>query len=182
MNQKVFNKTYESLGFIEALLAIMIAGIVAIALLGMAAKTMSQVVLNERSDEQTQIAIEAGAMIRSIADTNKTSVEPAFPAITGNIGNCYKLSDVGGLPSFDKIGTAFKVVCRYDSGQRNACKSATVSEYEGLFRVFCITSASDAATEVVVGKVIVGEIKCESEATCDLADYEYFVLVKTPQR
>lgn len=178
--QKIYKK-YEALGFVEALMAILVAGITSIVLMSVAVDTIKQVVKNELSDNMTQVAIEGASMVKTIGELNNISEDVLFPIINGNVNNCYALEGTVSSPSFRTDGGAIIPICNYDSGDRNSCKGAATS-YEDLFRVFCITAESDGISGLVVGKVIVGKSNCATSADCDISDYSYYVLTKTTQK
>lgn len=181
MYRRKIYKKYEALGFVEALMAILVAGITSIVLMSVAIDTIKQVVKNELSDNMTQVAIEGASMVKTIGELNSTSEEVLFPRIDGNVSNCYALEGTVSNPAFNAEGETIIPVCNYDSGDRNSCKDATTS-YEDLFRVFCITAESDGTSGLVVGKVIVGKNNCSASADCDISDYSYYVLTKTAQK
>lgn len=175
-------KKYEALGFVEALIAIVVTGMAAIVLMGFASDTINQVLKNERADEMTQIAVEAGSMIKTIASQNNETETIDFPLIEGNVNNCFALSPSTGNPEFTKSGENIVPVCNYDAGQRENCKSALAPGFTDMFRVFCITSQSNSETGLVVGKVIVGKTTCANSEDCDIPDYQYYILNRTKQQ
>lgn len=182
LKQRKYSRKYKGLGFVEALLAIVIAGVASLLLLGVAIDTIKQLGKTEQADEMTQLAIEGGEMVRNIADKNNESIEEIFPNISGNQNSCFELNADKSNPTFvtDGSGTV-TAKCNYDSGGRDNCRSSSVLG-EQYFRVFCITNQSDISTGLVVGKIIVGKAKCDDPRTCDVADYPYYVLTKTVQK
>ncbi|MCC7290057.1 hypothetical protein IT417_02300 [bacterium] len=182
MKHQQLTKTYEGLGFIEALLAIVVAGMASVLLMGVAADTVKQVVINELGDSMTQIAIEGGSAVKTIAEKNNNSEEKLFPSITTNVNNCFAVSGTAGNPEFVNTSGVFIPACNYDAGERNSCKNAVSSSDPTVFNVFCITPESDIATGLVVGKMVVGKIGCDNSDDCEVSDYEYYVLTKTLQK
>jgi hypothetical protein len=183
LNQKRYRK-YEAVGFVEALIAIAVAGIASVVLMTVAANTIAQVIRNETSDKMTEYAIEGASMTKKIADNHNNSDEELFPGIDGNVNNCFAFVGDVDQPEFQKSGEIFENVCDYDSGQRDQCKASVVSEDDEMFRVFCMTPESDSARGLVVGKVVVGLRDCDEvvvNSKCELADYEYFTAVKVNQ-
>ena len=177
-------KTYKSLGFVEALIAIMVVGVASVVLLGIAVNTVQQVLQNEMSDKLTETAVEGGVMIKKIAEDNNGSTDTLFPPITGNTGKCFALNTDINNPSFVKNGDVFVNACNYDSQGKDGCVS-TLSEDTSVFRVYCMTSDSDVTTGTVVGKVITGLAACKTADTkgnCGIADYPYYIVVKTTQK
>jgi hypothetical protein len=180
---KIVHTKYKAIGFVETLIAIMVAGVACIALMGLAANTISIVATNEREDQMTQIAIEGASAVSAIALQNNTSELPVFPKISNNVGNCFQLSTNSSSPSFETNESGgFKIACNYDNGGRDDCKGSLASGSTDIFEVFCITSASDITSGIVVGKVVVGKTVCVSSGACDISDYQYYSLNKTLQR
>ena len=179
---KTVNTKYKGIGFVETIIAIAVAGTACIVLMGLAVNTMLVVAENERTDEMTQVAIEGASAVSAIALQNTLSTETVFPNISSNVGNCFELSSDANTPSFVKDNEVFKVVCNYDNGGRNNCKTSLASGYTDLFRVFCITSASDISSGIVVGKIVVGKTACANSQSCDISDYQYYSLNKTVQK
>ncbi len=181
MNRMNLKKRYGGVGFVEALLAIAVAGIASVILMTIAANTVAQVVRNEVADKMTESAIQGAAIVKKIADNHNNSEETLFPSIEGNVNRCFLITGDTGEPSFEKSGEVFTNACSYDSGEREQCKEATLPSDEDMFRVFCITSESDSERGLVVGKVIVGLKDCNSviaNSKCELRDYEYYTAVK----
>jgi hypothetical protein len=183
LNQKRLKK-YDAVGFVEALIAIAVAGIASVVLMTVAADTVAQVLRNETSDKMTELAIEGASMIKKIGDNHNNGDEPLFPEIDGNVNNCYAFIGDVDEPHFQQSGDVFENVCDYDSGEREQCKGSVVGEDDEMFRVFCITPESDSARNLVVGKIVVGLRDCDeviSNSRCELEDYEYYSAVKVNQ-
>lgn len=181
LKQKKYNKRYNALGFVEALLAIIVAGIASVLLMGVAIDTVKQLVKTDQQDEMTQLAISGGEIIKNIAHRNSYSDSELFPAISGNQNSCYEFDNSGTNPAFvTDISGNITAKCNYDAGGRAQCKenSNLGNDY---FRVFCISSGSDVQSGLVVGKIIVGKKVCESNQECDVPDYSYYILTKTEQ-
>lgn len=176
-------KQYDALGFVEALIAILVAGIASIFLMGIASETIKQLSKNEIEDEMTQAAIEIGAQVKAIAYRNTNETEISFPKISESVNACFSITGTSDQPEFakDDLGN-FTVSCNYDSGERESCKNAALQSNDDLFGVFCITSASESSTGLIVGKAIVGRRVCTNSADCVPSDYSYYVLTKTTQK
>lgn len=174
-------QSYKAVGFVEALIAIAVAGISSIVLMSIAVRTTGQIVRNEIESELTEKAIEGGAMVRQIvANDSLQDDEEYFPNPATNINNCFALSGDSQTPSFNKTGENFDVVCRYDSIGRDQCLES-VGEGEDMFRVFCIMQDSVPENGLVVGKVITGLSDCttdDNKGKCKISDYEYYLGLK----
>ena len=66
MKNKIKYNSYEGMGFIESLIAIMVVGVASVVLMRIAASTMSDAVENERIDKMTQYAVEGANMAENI--------------------------------------------------------------------------------------------------------------------
>lgn len=183
MLQRKQIKTYEALGFVEALIAIIVAGVACVALMRISADTIASVTKSEISDEMTQIGIEYGTRVKAIANKNNNETDKYFPSISEGVNSCYGLNTETNEPAFETdVNGNFVPICNYDGGGREQCKNSTVTGNTDLFGVFCISSQSDSSSGLIVGKVVVGNKKCTSNESCDISDYEYFVLTKTLQK
>jgi len=186
LNQNRFkNKSYEGVGFVEALIAIAVAGIASVVLMSIAANTIAQVLRNEVSDRMTQAAIEGAEMAKKIADNQNLSGDNLFPEITGNVNACFAFRGDTNSPEFVKSGEVFTRVCNYDSEGREDCKESLMSSDERMFRIFCITPDSDPGLNLVVAKTIVGLVDCDSvvaNTQCEITDYEYYSAIKVHQK
>lgn len=178
------NKKYKGVGFVEALIAIAVAGIASIVLMSIAINTTNQVLRNDIESDLTEQAIEASAMVKKIANSHNAAIdEDLFPPITGNEGSCFAIDGTTNDPSFPKSAGSFDVACRYDSGDRESCQLAA-SEDPEIFRVFCILPDSVISSGLVVGKVVTGLTDCaegDEGGKCDVNDYEYYLGVKVQQ-
>ncbi|HVX92744.1 MAG TPA: hypothetical protein VHA74_01375 [Candidatus Dojkabacteria bacterium] len=163
----------------------MVAGVASVVLLGIAASTVEQVLQNELNDKLTETAVEGGVMIKKIAENNNNSTtETLFPPITGNTGKCFALNNNVNAPAFQKNGDVFVNACNYDSQGKDGCTDYK-SQDSSIFRVYCMTSDSDINTGTTVGKIIVGLSACKQNDTsgkCSIADYPYYIVVKTTQK
>jgi hypothetical protein len=174
---------YNSVGFVEALIAIAVAGIASVVLMGIAADTYAQVLYNEMSDQMTEISIEGSEMVKKIADEHNTSEEePYFPSIGGNY--CYAIEGNYENPSFPKQGENFISTCSYSAQNRSSCFDAVSSRSNEYFTIFCMTTDSEYENDLVVGKVVTGLVDCDGEdrsGKCINGDYEYYMAVKVIQ-
>jgi type II secretory pathway pseudopilin PulG len=170
---------YEGMGFVEALIAISIAGIASVVLLGISVNTLKQIVNNEVSDTLTEKSIQGAEMVRNIGSRTFQTEDDIFPDISENINRCFGFTLVEPA-TFIKEGDIYINSCNYDNDLNNECHSNGISE--DMFRVFCITDQSNPNTGLVVGKVVTGISGCEEEDTkgkCAVADYEYYTIFRT---
>ena len=78
MNKNNKNK-YEALGFVEALVAIMVVGISSVVLMQIAVNTMQNTIQNEIIDNMTQYAVEGAELAQDIANRESTTGDNIFP-------------------------------------------------------------------------------------------------------
>jgi hypothetical protein len=174
---------YKAAGFVEALIAIAVAGIASVVLMGIAADTTAQVLRNEISDSLTQSAIEGGELVKKIADNHNSSEDPLFPPLAEYRGSCFQIEGSSNSPTFPQVDDQFIPTCSYDaSGGRDQCiEPFQDDEY---FRVYCLTADTDVENGLAIGKVVVGLPDCEPEDTagkCQVKDYQYFVVAKVEE-
>jgi len=177
-------RKYKALGFVEALIAIAVAGIASIVLMSIAINTISQVVRNEIENNLTEKAVEGASMAKKIAANNNESETGLFPQIDGNEGNCYAFTGDNNNPEFQMSGSDFQIACRYDAGEREQCLSYKTQD-QSIFRVMCILPDSVPSSGLVVGKIVTGLADCDGtsdKGKCKINDYEYFLGVKVEQK
>jgi hypothetical protein len=183
MSSKYINTKYEAQGFVEALIAIVVAGMATIVLMSIAINTLNGVVRNEMLDQMTQEAVKGGELISHFVDEyNYQDVGTLgfLPLEPTDYGDCYALDgDVGSL--YISSAPLNDGACKYqDNGSGtsgfvpNAClvnagdvkineSAFTVnqnSDESDLFRIMCIHPESDS--KVLVAKVIVGNMSCRN--------------------
>lgn len=176
------------MGFVEALIAVAVAGIASIVMMSIAINTTAQVLRNEIENKITEKAIEGSAMAKKIANNHNSAPveeEILFPTIAGGIGNCYAFTGDVNNPNFSKQGESFEVACRYDAGDRRSCTNYLTTD-EDIFRVFCMLPDSQLSSGLVVGKIVTGMADCDpnqegNTGKCKISDYEYYLGVKVKQ-
>ena len=104
--------TYEAIGFIEALIAILLVGVSSLLLLQIAIDTINNAIQNEAIDHMTQYAMEGAEMVQDLYNKHKMDLllnpdldedeegrERYFPTITPESteeGNCFVINKSGG--------------------------------------------------------------------------------------
>lgn len=173
------NKKYEAMGFVEALIAIMVVGIASVVLMQIAVRTMREMISNEKIDQMTQLAVEGAEIAQSIAKEQKATGEALFPTTAGM---CYILVDGGnGDYSFMKEGEVFKMYAL--SEDRDMYKSEAIVTGENLsddfFRIFCIDSSYTAGAEHAVANIVVGQQSSDGTITKgnSVKDYSYLTVI-----
>lgn len=174
-------KVYEALGFVEALIAIMVVGISSMILMQIAVNTMHSTIQNEIIDIMTQYAVEGGELAQDIANREIMSGEDYFPEIiVGDLTKCFAFDkDDDGTIIFAKESQG--VYRTYDLGERNTYKDeAILDEEDEFFRIACFDGRKSTETAFVVGKIVVGQRKSDGQITKgnSVKDYTYLSIVK----
>lgn len=177
---------YEALGFVEALMAIMVVGISSVVLMQIAVNTIQNTIQNETIDIMTQYAVEGAEMAQDIA--NKEAIdEDDFPDSDGCYipERVYREEEVSEERAI--IGATFRreeggaFISYTDENQRDLYKEgAKITEEDEFFRIICLEFSELPEKSFVVGKVIVGQTNSEGNITKGnlVKDYEYLTVIK----
>ena len=174
------NKTeYEALGFVEALIAIMVVGISSVVLMDIASRTMQEVIQNETIDTMTQLAVEGAEMAQEIAKREFSTGENLFQDIPGV---CYVISSNGGTDYyFEDGGDDIFDTYTYNQEDRNLfIEDAMVPDNEDYFRLICLDNTYDPEEDdYVITTVVVGLTVGDGTITRGnlVSDYEYFTVI-----
>lgn len=170
----ILNKKYEAMGFVEALISIMVVGASSVVLMQIASQTLQEMMQNEVIDTMTQYAVEGSVIVQDLATQEKISGEDLFP----NAEGCYVMDAQEGVYSFRK--NAAEEYISYDLSQdRETYKSETaISSDDNYFRLICINSyvgdGKFAIIKVVVGQSKVGDGTITKKNM--VKDYSYFTV------
>lgn len=179
------DEIYKGLGFVEALTAILVTGIASVALMDMAAKTMTETIRTEMTDTMTQYAIEGAEMAQVIADQERITGNNVFPEPELQLNTCFLLNEDVENPMFLKENEVF---ISYQYIEREEFKEiAKLEKDEEYFRVFCTTD--EYSEKLLMGKVIVGlversastegsELVFSTGGISNISDYEYYTIIK----
>lgn len=169
-------KYYKASTLIEALIAIVVAGIASGVLMKMSGNVLQELVQNEKADALTQSAYESSITVRRIAGRHNASEVgvPLFPYKSDDVGYCYAIR--GGFDSADvsflaSSGVNLKKICG-NNGEWDECKKsfdtktslniATVNNKmisDQAYRFFCVDKY-EVSTEIVTGTIVVGLRHC----------------------
>jgi hypothetical protein len=158
------NKRYEAMGFVEALIAIIVVGIASMVIMNISARTMQEVIQNEAIDTMTQLAVEGGEITQQIANVALKAENPdLFPS--NGTEYCY-------------IVDFYELDLQRDT-YKNTAKILEAGEqrYEDYFRVVCFKNNGD---DYVVAKVVVGLVVGDGNITKGnlVSDYTYYTVIK----
>jgi hypothetical protein len=169
---KKIQKKYEALGFVEALIAIMVVGASSVVLMQIAVNTMQGVIQNEKIDTMTQIAVEGSEIVKEIARQEKVSGDDLFPDIPG----CYVPLSESGTFTF-KDGLDGNVLYLEADAQREEYVTNAAIDEE-FFRIYCFESYT-VGDRYVSGNIVVGELDSDGTVSKsnNVKDYSYFTVV-----
>jgi hypothetical protein len=176
---KKFKNKYEALGFVEALIAIMVVGISSIVLMEIAVNTMQNTIQNEVIDTMTQYAVEGAEIAQQIADRDKASDSSTYFPSSVDWGSCFRFVNESGVYSFYK-DTENLFVKYEENTDRDIYKNEAVIEEDGdLFRIVCLEPSSGTPS-FVIGSVIVGQNISDGSITkgAFVKDYSYLTVIK----
>jgi len=179
MKRKELNTKYEALGFVEALIAIMVSGIVATVLINISVVAMRELVRLDIEDAQAHQARSAAVIVQNIANRERLKEDSDYFA-TNQLqnGRCYILRKSGDTYEIEKAQT-------YTIGERDTYKVDAVitdgvnDNEEDYFRLICIASNQPGDTKKLLIRIVIGFNKATgmfSTAT-DIRDYQYFAII-----
>lgn len=166
MQMNVLNKKYDSLGFVEALIALMVSGIVGVILMQISASTLRELHQLDIQDAVARYAVSTAVHLQKIATQDMTREDKVLDGDL-KLGVCY---------GFD---TASGEVIETDAGGRdNYSEKSLVDANLEYFRIFCIRSDPRDAKKIIV-QIIVGSNKMNGEVTSDndVKDYSYYAVI-----
>lgn len=162
---------YCGVGFAEALIALMISGIVSIVLMRISSSSLSELSRLEIQDEMEYLAVSTAVHLQRQAIEERVN-NPDDNIFHGDIekGNCYLFAE-------DGSGT-IDTVNRIDGKVRGEFVSSSSNTDDPYFQVFCReTNVSDKQKALFT--VIVGSKKHRGLNTTknDIKDYEYLAVI-----
>jgi type II secretory pathway pseudopilin PulG len=181
--KKTLRKKYEAVGFVEALIAIMVVGISAVVLMQIAVNTMKKTIQNEVIDFMTQYAVEASEMVQDIANRDRDDEQELFPP-SDVWGSCFTIQKSENTSNFIRNPnnpSAFVMYDRTDRATFTIEDYATIEEDDTYFRIVCIDSNTTAETPAfAIVRIVIGQRVSDGEVTEGnlVKDYEYLTVVK----
>jgi type II secretory pathway pseudopilin PulG len=179
MKKKKWGEKYESLGFVESLIAIMVSGIVATVLMNIAAASMRDLVRLDIEDAQAHHARSAAVILQNMANKERlqTDDDNLFDSLAEGV--CYALNrDENG--EYD-INPAVTLPNR-DSYITDAIIHDGVNDNEeDYFRAICVVKKrpGDPPSNKLLVKIIIGFNKASGlfSTSSDIKDYQYFAII-----
>lgn len=170
---------YAAQGFVEALIAILVTGIAAVALMTVAANTISTVVRNELEDQLTAEAVKGAKLMSYLVDEHNAGVDHTsfLPITTAEEGDCFAIDGTLQAPFISPKATP---VCGYQTSPTaginpSLCLNTSVNivideesfkvdaDKDDLFRLMCVHPDSTTGPgSVLVTKFITGLMSCRN--------------------
>ena len=167
---------YEGMGFVEALISIMVVGVSSVVLMQIASQTLQEMMQNEVIDRMTQHAVEASVMVQDIATQEKLSDDDLFPDTEG----CY-IMDISDQQEYSfRITPTGEYVSYSLAEERETYKvDAEMASDNDYFRLVCIQDyvgdGKFAIVKVVIGQSKIGDGTITKKNM--VKDYPYFTVV-----
>jgi len=186
------NGKYEALGFVEAMIAIMVVGISSVVLMQIAVRTMQSVLQNEAIDNLTQYAVEGAEFTQQIALRDGAEEEDLFPSPGEDpeADPCFPLvwSESEGVHFLKNEAGEFVVFTETEDrdssdieGGKGYKDVGIFSEDDEFFRVVCL-EPSGTGQNFAMARIVVGQRASSGTVTKgNLAkDYTYLSIIKLP--
>ena len=179
-NKKLNKSKYNGLGFVEALIAIMVSGVVATVLINISASSMRDLVRQDVEDAQANYARSYAVILQNIANEDKVETEEdEFDLANVTDGLCYRLVDVN-------ADDTEKYILELEASNRDDYKTTAVlpmldgTEDEGdFFGLVCIEAIQDDTSPKLLVEVTIGFNKTKGDFTTasDIKDYKYLAII-----
>ncbi len=180
MKEKKLRKVYKGLGFVEALIALTVSGVVAVVLMGISAEAIAELRRLDIQDNIAQHAVSTAVLIQDIAIKQaylNADDENIFYNLQPN--RCY-----GFLTDPDTGEVTLDTESNYTSRDTYATSSVILdpddSDNPEFFRVMCVAhNPSEADKSKILVKIITGSNRVEGRVTNnrDVKDYEHFAII-----
>lgn len=182
------SEKYEALGFVEALISIMVVGASAIVLMQIAATTMQKMIQNERVDQMTQYAVEGAVMLQDIASRNKEEGGYLMPEMQG-LKRCF-LANRNVSGNYEFVKESEDIFLSYILGDdRDTYKDTAVivddqGEDTEFFRIICLDFPSESDSSFIIGQIVVGQTRSDGTISKGnvVADYSYYTSIRLWKR
>lgn len=169
MGKKKLNNKYEAMGFAEALIALMIAGMVGIVLMKISASTLRELAQLDIQDSIAQHAVSAGVDLQRIAIADMERDTKEFFEIDGFENKCFQISQDG----TQILGPYIECDSFTRSDLIRILENGEETDYFRIFRVVQ-NDGKKAILEIRTGSYKLAGISTTSR---DIKDYYYLVVI-----
>lgn len=163
--KKKTNDRYEALGFVEALIGIMVTGIAATVLMSISASAMRNMMRSETIDEISQIARSGAIQAQKIADDEGDipSQDKSIAKLSEDENICYPFT-LSGIQGDNMLLS------------RASWKNYPIENDSDFFRVICLkgVNGNKAVVEIVSGVINMRGLETTSS---DIKDYKYIAVI-----
>ncbi|HHX99092.1 TPA: hypothetical protein GX533_00170 [Candidatus Dojkabacteria bacterium] len=195
------NKKYNALGFVEALISIIIVGVSSVVLMRIAASALIEAVQNDKIDRITQFAVEGGNIVKELYEKQKElgfSGEGSLayfpsPDSLKDISKCYVIVKSNDTQSQESQMFEFAKSVEFNTctdpfvngsvQNRGHCtmhydKDVTNKQYP-FFRLACMERISGIREKYISVKIVVGELNYDGKITKsgNVKDYVYQTII-----
>lgn len=174
--QKINKRIYGGFGFIEAVIAVAVAGMVCLVFMRLAADVVMEMELLERFDQLTAKANLTAERVNVLLDQyNSDPDSTVFPS-SPDVNACYQVEGSLQNPSLRKNGSVF-VSCAYGGGgDPHTCKDSGEFSFSGdTYELFCVNDY-DAENGLVQGIAVAGYFRCPTRRELSSCTYEILVI------
>lgn len=172
---KILKKKYKGLGFVEALIAISVSGIVGVVLMGISASTLQKLHQLDIQDALAAHAVSTAVDLQKIAIRDATLPEEDKQFRDLAETSCYGFSTQDSDQiDINPVSTKEDLVRNRDSYKTRLVNPNDLdSDY---FRIFCISSND---VDKIIVEIIVGSKRVDGQATTDsdVRDYSYLAVI-----
>ncbi len=163
MKKKLKQKKYEGMGFAEALIALMIAGMVGIVLMRISASTLKELAQLDIQDAIAQHAVSASVDLQKIALDDMTREDKQFDETRVIQNQCYGINSLGTEITPEPI----------DCDQRSSYTIIPNTDYFRIIKIV-LNTPQKAILEIKTGSSKLGG---EATTSTDIKDYSYLVTI-----
>ncbi len=174
---KILKKKYKALGFVEALIAISVSGIVGVVLMGISASTLQKLHQLDIQDALAAHAVSTAVDLQKIAirDATLPEEDKQFSDLDLAVTFCYGFSTQDSDQiDINSVSTKEDLVKNRDSYKTRLVNPDDLdSDY---FRIFCVSSND---VDKIIVEIIVGSKRVDGQATTDsdVRDYSYLAVI-----
>lgn len=165
MKKKKVSKKYEGMGFAEALIALMIAGVVGIVLMRISSSTLRELAQLDIQDSLAQYAVSASVDLQKIAIADMERDEKQFNETDIIEGSYYDINEEG--------TEIMRPPVTYSASGRDSFTLIPNTDYFRIFRVVSIDEGK-AILEIITG---VSSMAGLNTSSTDIKDYSYLVTI-----
>lgn len=172
MTRKLYKEKLKGVGFVEALIALTVSGIVAIVLMSISAEAIRELRKLDMQDAIAQHAVSTAVHIQNLAIAQATGNPEGNIFLYLNTNKCY---------TFDKYDGSLITEWELDPGTMNRSdyENSVIEPDSEFFRLMCVEHSTESDRRKILVKIIVGSNRVAGRVTndTDVKDYEHFAII-----